>query len=782
MRTVTLRVAVAVLQVMAVSALVSAKGLPDNYEGPLKIQKWGEITEKKIPAGAQPAWRNDPGDRMYQLYWLHAERDDQQAHLWVPGGVKSIRGVVVDLGWPYEAWKTHLQEFARSQDFAVLSGMWRYARLPDVVAVVLERFGKEIGHPELANAPWLTRGFSRMGYQSARCAAEKPERVISCYIGGSPGATLPIFGRRGRSKEQTQRNLEIFRRTPVIFINGSEDPFVGRNKRTNTPYFAWANRVYPRLRAKDVAASLAVEWGAGHGSHNNAPMLFAFWKAAIDARYPKDADPRKGTPPLKPLDRKEGYVVEVGYWGVTDEGKGRLSHHGWAHQGDHLGEPIPCKEYDGKGKRTVWLPDEYTAAVWRAFVGRPDPGNMELEVRYLPGEPSKKIVLEARGRLRKKSEWIKFYNGDRLLGECDPANSEIVTDKLSSPDGVHAVYAAFGLGDTVFYTQPVAICGGRIIDQPAGQRFAKRQSRPGKVLHLGKTRSTLAAIRARKDANAPAEWKVAFEDDFSDGELGDAWYEYYSEGGNRRVKKDRKLEMKIVDGHLQVGGNLQTVAMLRYDWPDDVAVEYRARSMADRHCDLSVVLSGNRGGTAFPWRQGMMFQFGAHFNKGSHFLIKEQPKAKCDVKIKPKTWQTVRVERLDGLCTAWVDGKKVSRWQLSEAMLNDFFGRRIGFYTFGSTGQFDDVKVYVRAFRNPESVEPPLPSVKERVALAKKLIELQSSPYSEQRYLAWRTLRNHSFVLTPAFRHLLENDLIENDRTRKTIRRIVEAARPPAEE
>lgn len=764
-------VRIAAVLVLSLTAVTSGDGLPDNYEGPLKIQKWGRISEKKLPAGAQPAWRKGPGDRMIQLYWLHAERDDQQAHLWVPGGVKTIRGVVVDLSWAHEAYKTHLQEFARSQDFAVLSGMWRYARLPDVVSTVLERFGKEIGHPELANVPWLTRGFSRMGYQSARCAAEKPERVISCYVGGSPGTTLPIFGSKRRSKEATQRNLEIFRRTPVIFINGSEDAFVGRNARTNTPYFAWANRAYPRLRAKDVAAAYACEWGPGHGSHNNAPMLFAFWKAAIDARYPKDADPRKGKPKLKPFDRTKGYLVEVGYWGVTDEGKGTLCQDAT----DHLGEPVPYEEYDGKGKRTVWLPDTYSAAVWRAFVERP--GEVKLSVRYHPDEPSKKIVLAASSGDPKKPDWIKFYDGDRLLGEA--TNNEIVTDKLSSPDGVHAVFAKVKIGQTVHHTQPVAICAGRIIDQAAGQRLAKRESRPAKVLHLSDdARGTLEAIQARKDSNAPADWKVAFEDDFSGETLKDAWYEYYSDRENRRVKDGRKLEMKIVDGHLQVGGNLQTVAMLKYDWPNNVAVEYRARSLADRHCDLSVVLSGNRGGTVFPWREGMMFQFGAHFNKGSMFLIKEQPKGKCDVKIKPRTWHTVRVERLNGLCTAWVDGEKVSRWQLSEAMLNDFFGRRIGFYTFGSTGQFDDVKVYVRAFENPGKVTPAMPTVKDRIALTGQLIELNTSPYREQRYLAWRTLRNHSFALQPAFEHLLAGKLIEHEGTRKTIERIVEAARP----
>ncbi|MFP4053409.1 MAG: hypothetical protein ACLFV7_06050 [Phycisphaerae bacterium] len=763
------RTAIATLTLLLAGTMLAAEGLPDDYEGELKIQHWGKIEAFTPLKGSRPDWAVHDDDRLYRMYFLHGERDDQQAQLWVPGGVTTLRGVVVDLGWPYVAWQPYLQEFARANHYAVLSGMWRYARLPDVVAAALERFGKHIGHPELANAPWLTRGFSRMGFQSVRCALQKPQRVISCYVGGSPGPTLPIFGGKSRSKEQARRAMDIFRTTPVMFINGSNDAFVGRNSRTNTPYFAWANRNYPRLRAKDVAASYACEWGPGHGSFNNAPMLLAFWKKAIEARVPESADPARGPVKLKPFDRTQGYLVEVDYWGVTDEGKGTLVPDPLATR--HLGEPVPYDEYDGKDKRTVWLPDLYTAAVWRAFVERPR--GVHLDVSYDADRPDKRLALAIRNERDQSADEIRYYDGNILLGEGETLR----TDKLSDPRGVHAVYAVVRIGDTVYRTQPVAICGGRILDQRGSQVTAKQASRPERILMLSEgPRRTLGDLEARSDANAPSRWKKVFEDDFSGGKLSDAWYEYYST--HKRLDKDRRLQMEIVDGTLQVGGNLQTVAMLKYNWPDDVAVEYRARSLAERHGDLSVVLSGNPGGTKFPWREGMMFQFGAHYNKATQFLIKEQPKATCDVLIRPNTWHTVRVERLGGKCTAIIDGKVACEIQLTPERMDSFFGQRIGFYVFGSTGQFDDVKVYVRAFKNPADVEPAMPSEKERLTLARGLVKLMTSPYREQRYQAWRTLRKQSFALLEAFRTMLAKDKVKDDRIRNTLKGMVDAARP----
>jgi hypothetical protein len=220
--------------------------------------------------------------------------------------------------------------------------------------------------------------------------------------------------------------------------------------------------------------------------------------------------------------------------------------------------------------------------------------------------------------------------------------------------------------------------------------------------------------------------------------------------------------------------------MLKYDWPADLAVECRAKAMGDRHCDLSIVISGNRGGTKFPWREGMMFQFGAHFNSASHFLVFEQPRGRCEARITPGKWHKLRLERQGLTCKMFIDGKLVSTCELTPHEMEKFFGRRVGLYTFGSTARFDDVKIQTRAPVDPSKVQPPMPSQADRLDLARGLIALMTADWKEQRYLAWRTVRDFSDELGTAYRKLLETGQVADEGTAKTLKDILEATHPGA--
>lgn len=747
---------------MLLLAAVSASLADDEQAQPDLDQPRSEIAKL-------PSYRE--GDFVYQQYLLDKGMG-QKVRLWVPGGVKTLKGVIVHLGWCHENDHPHLQEFARMHDFAVFGTLFRWAGISEIMPDTLAKIGRQIGHPELAHAPWITMGFSRSGRIAAMFVETHPQRTISTYFGGSPGMTLEIQAKRKDDRARIQKNLQSYAKTPLIVINGSQDAFVGYNPKARRGYMAWLRGTYPKLRKPDLPITGAVEWGPGHSTFNNGALQFPFWRAVIEKRLPADADPSRGPVELRPFPVEDGWLVDPAGWNVTGDGKLLPEEQ----RNAKWGTPVPYAKYKGDKTRAVWLPDAYTAAVWRAFVEQPD--GTVCRVQRLDGEgPARFRLALVEGVIGTNADItdVTFHDGDNIL--AGPGHEpRAVTDKLTGP--LHIVFASYKVGGgRTRHTPPVQILNGQAWDQRESHRIAQKTTAPMELLHLtDKQRQTFHALQKRRDYEGPTEWKTLFADDFSGEKLSDAWYEYYS----LKPKDNPESKIELVDGTLEVSGKLQAVAMLKYDWPADLAVECRAKAMGDRHCDLSIVISGNRGGTKFPWREGMMFQFGAHFNSASHFLVFEQPRGRCEARITPGKWHTLRLERQGLTCKMFIDGKLVSTCELTPHEMEKFFGRRVGLYTFGSTARFDDVKIQTRAPVDPSKVNPAMPSQADRLDLARGLVALMTADWKEQRYLAWRTVRDFSDDLGTAYRKLLETGQVSNEGTANTLKDILEATHPGA--
>ncbi|MFW6061517.1 MAG: LamG-like jellyroll fold domain-containing protein, partial [Planctomycetota bacterium] len=505
---------------------------------------------------------------------------------------------------------------------------------------------------------------------------------------------------------------------------------------------------------------VAVDWDAGHHPEQSDAMYFPFVQAAMKVRYPADADPREGVVPLEPFPYEQGWLVGPVDWENT-----------WGPNA------APVGEYEGDASEAVWLPDEYTVAIWRAFQQTDPLPELELSRR----DDGQHVLTLPTDRAFRR---VTFYDGHRELGRrSEPPYTQPID--MPSDAGVRACYVLAEAADgSKTYSFPALVANGKIIDQHAGDQAAFRADLPVNKIQLpDDERATLRALLDRKRADVPSQWSLAFSDDFSGG-LDDAWYEYYHRSAENRGREvEGNPEMEAVDGTMQLTGDPHhAVAMLPWDWPDDVAVEYDAKALSERPCDLSVVLSGNPSGSSFPWRGGMMFQFGGHYNQGTYFLVLEQPDknwqaADCGARIEPGKWHHVRVERLDGVARAYIDGELVATKKLAPETFDRFYGRRIGLYTFGSTGRFDNVKVYVRRPEDPSAVQPPRPAEAELDALALGLAQQMASKYGEQRAAATRLLKDLGYELAPAFRRVL--DKISNEKIRQQIEKRLDATRPP---
>ena len=668
-------------------------------------------------------------------------RGAENLALWVHDDTKVVRGVYLELHNACTTYSTYVQDYARTLDFAVLGMLIRWKDYERVVPDQLAKLAQALGHPEIANVPWACLGGSRnVGalLQFCRLDPDSGDRILALLFDGGPGAGIGLGD---------PDDVKRFAGVPILAVNGSNDPFVGQ--------MAWQHKVYPSIRRHNLPYGVAVDWGCGHAPEEGWEMWWPFVKAAYAARVPADAEAAKGRVRLRPMRYEDGWLI-----GPVD----------WKDQWGPKAAPVAKWRQPPKG--TVWLPNEACTKIWRAFVNPQTAATVMCEAGTL------RLGAVPAGGFAS----VEYFADGEPLGKADKAPFALAPGKLAS--GGYTVWAECATPDAKrLRTNTVLVAGGNKLSHLAGQEAVRLADSPlFKVDIPERLKEVVRTLRARRQGEGMA-WKAVFEDDFDKG-IKPAWYNYYQpEPGkppSRGHEEDKHLN---VDGTMQLAGKLHAIAMLPYDWPRDLAVEYRCRAMSEKVCDLSVVMSGNPSGTAFPWRSGMMYQFGAHWNQGSFFLIHEQPHRNWKeydggARIVPGKWHTVRVERLDGKAKAWIDGKLYNTREVTEADFQGFYGQKVGLYTFSSTARFDDLKVFVRAPKDPASHKPPAPPDGDLAGLAAALVKQLGSCYHDESDSAWRLMRENSFELADHLRGLAEAGKVPEGRPCERVQLIIAGKRP----
>jgi len=674
----------------------------------------------------------------------------QNIALWIADETRTVKGIFLSLHTGSEAWRTDLHAWARAHDFAVMGTLIRWDGYEKVLPDQLLKLGEAAGHEEVVNVPWVVNGISRNvgALLQYRLLDPNEDRILCFLFGGGPGTGVRIGD---------EAKLRPFRHIPILTVNGSEDPFVGNME--------WQYKVYPRIAKAKMPYTVAVDWGGGHAPQKPNAMYWPFVEAVMEVRYPKDANPRAGIVKLKPFPYEDGWLFSP-----IDFKK---------QFGKHL---TRVRNFEGDPAQAVWFPDEHSAHVWNAYHAKPD----GLVLTAEPADAGKGVALSIQWQGEGEPPTVHgavFQEGRRNIGKVDgDVGARHVTERLSS--GVHVVHARVQLATGAAYQlQPIVIASGKQVRAAEGHRAAQNAELPINVAALsGFSLATLRTIDERRQA--ADTWKLVFEDNFEDG-MHSAWYDYYDPplGKSKRRKGHEDDKREVVDGAMQLYSKLHAVAMLPYDWPDDVKIEYKAKAVSDRVCDMSVVLSGNPGGTDFPWREGMMYQFGAHFNQGSFFIIFEQPHKDWQpydsgARITPGKWHHLVVERLDNTAKAFVDGELKNTRELKPSDYERFYARKIGLYTFQSTAQFDDVKIYVRTLsEEAELTAPPMPDSDRLDLLAHGLIDLSRNSFAVQRNAARKLMERYSYELGPSLHRLLEAGKVPDEAT-PWVRRMLSGRRP----
>jgi hypothetical protein len=260
--------------------------------------------------------------------------------IWVPDGVADVRGAVVYTpglngdGRDF-ADRAFWQAAARSWHFALVGTSYSggdYAHVGggsgDALLKALEQAGSMSNHPELKNVALLPFGFSQGGGTSFNWPAWKPERVIawaenkgafSYPTNAAPAYPVPgliILGSVGQQASQWNNNLR-----------GAFDPG----------------------RANGALWALVMDWGKDHEEGRQDLIVAAYASALIKRRLPC-ASAKNGPVTLRALTEASGWLGDNGSWST-----GAAS------------VVAPYASYAGDKRKASWLPDAYTANVWRAL-------------------------------------------------------------------------------------------------------------------------------------------------------------------------------------------------------------------------------------------------------------------------------------------------------------------------------------------------------------------------------------------------------------------------------
>jgi len=278
--------------------------------------------------------------------------------IWVPEGVKTLRGVVVHQHGCGEgscrsgltgAYDLHWQALARRHDCALLSPsyeqpekadcqMWCDPRNGSAAAFqkCLVDLGEKSGHPELAKAPWALWGHSGGGHWAGGMVLLYPDRVAAAWLrSGVP--LLTADPERPGTKAHTVPDGAL--NVPIMCNLGTKEGVTVKDDR-----FAgvWPpnEKFFRALRGAGGIVGVAVDPLSSHECGNQRYLAIPWLDACLSARLPQNVgDSLRGMPAEK------AWLAPI----LT-------------------GEAVPAGKYAGDLREATWLPNEAMAKAWMQYV------------------------------------------------------------------------------------------------------------------------------------------------------------------------------------------------------------------------------------------------------------------------------------------------------------------------------------------------------------------------------------------------------------------------------
>ncbi len=281
--------------------------------------------------------------------------------IWIPPGVKSLRGVIVHQHGCGEgscksgftgAFDLHWQALARKHGCALMSPsyeqpekancqLWCDPRNGSDAAFQksLSELGDKSGHPELATVPWALWGHSGGGHWAGGMVLLHPERIVAAWLrSGVP----PVKAAEGRPTPYAISEAAC--QVPVMCNLGAKE---GVTDKTNRFAGVWpgVEVFFDAMRAKGALIGVAVDPLTSHECGNQRYLAIPWLDACLTARWPS----RAGAP-LKPMRASAAWLAPLN------------------EAGTNFIAPVPAGNFVGVKETSVWLPNKAIAQAWAQYV------------------------------------------------------------------------------------------------------------------------------------------------------------------------------------------------------------------------------------------------------------------------------------------------------------------------------------------------------------------------------------------------------------------------------
>ncbi len=276
--------------------------------------------------------------------------------IWIPPGVKTLRGVVVHQHGCGEgscksgltgAFDLHWQALAKQHDCALLSPVYEQPEKANcqlwcdprngsdsTFQKSLTDLGAQSGHPELATVPWALWGHSGGGLWAGGMVLLHPDRVAAAWLrSGVPSLKVAT----NKPAPYTIPNAAL--QVPVMCNLGTKE---GVTVKTNQFAGVWPGNeaFFTALRGRGGLIGVAIDPLSSHECGNSRYLAIPWLDACLSARLP-----RRNGQPLKPMPEKSAWLAPL-----------------------NGGAPVPAAQFSGAREQSIWLPNAAIAQAWAQYV------------------------------------------------------------------------------------------------------------------------------------------------------------------------------------------------------------------------------------------------------------------------------------------------------------------------------------------------------------------------------------------------------------------------------
>ncbi len=344
----------------------STGALPDEAWTSAKLtpDRWSlESTGKALPPYDTPLLIEPP---YYRVRYSGSPNTGELPYpvsfmIWVPPGVKVLRGVVVHqhgcgegscISGQTGALDLHWQALAKKHDCALMSPtyeqpdkancqLWCDPRNGSDAAFQksLVDLGMQSNHPELASIPWAIWGHSGGGYWAGGMMLLHPDRVAAAWLrSGVP----PLTVSDGKPLPYVIPDAAL--NVPVMCNLGTKEGVTVKDGQF-AGVWKGAESFFLSLRSKGGLIGISIDPLSSHECGNQRYLSIPWFDACLSARLPVAND---GS--LKPIARNDAWLTPLD----SDP--------------SIIAKPVRATDYLGSKDRTIWLPNETIANAWSQYV------------------------------------------------------------------------------------------------------------------------------------------------------------------------------------------------------------------------------------------------------------------------------------------------------------------------------------------------------------------------------------------------------------------------------